>query len=171
MTFSFFPYNRLKCSLSQATRSFGDYKWKHSAFGILNQEAVRAKGIVKGSREWRSLQERLYSLLSSFPSLRLTRVRPAIHRFLVMGSDGFWDAFPDPSAVYAFLSNMELSPESVCEALVNAARKAIPEDLKSADDCTVLVIDIEQRLEDHMRLQNMPVAGSTTAKKLMFEAD
>lgn len=147
----------------QCTRSFGDYKWKYDRIGITNVATVQQlMGFTEESSpdEWNAIVERLYGLLSSEPSIcRLKLSRAGDERFIVMGSDGFWDAFPDDS-VYQFLlehgylnSTAPVDSDQLCAELVHTAKERIPNELQRSDDVTVLVIDLAQRFAQHSQMR------------------
>jgi serine/threonine protein phosphatase PrpC len=74
--------------------------------------------------------------------------------FLLVGSDGFWDAFADRSLLMDRLLSLRgegLSAEEVCAAVVAAARASIPASESKADDATVLLVDLAERYADHCK--------------------
>ncbi len=143
-----------KLSLSmQCTRSFGDFRWKHQAKGILNWSHVQAF-VPRASPRWKDIERRVYSVVIGKPALnRLVLSEEQAGGYMLIGSDGFWDAFPDKNALRPFLfGDRSASADDVCAALVAAARQRIPDSLNSADDVTLVLVHLPTRFADHEQL-------------------
>jgi len=141
----------------QCTRSFGDYKWKQKQKGIANWNVVE-NYVEKNSFEWKLIVDKLYNLLSCEPDISEWVVDPNVHRYCVLASDGFWDAFPDQRlSKYIFQENnfSDFSPSQLCDHLVQYAREQIPAEELHADDITAVLIDLPQRLADHKDLKKV----------------
>ncbi len=104
------------------TRSFGDYKYKNSGMGFTVKTRLQPV-------EHERVRQCLYSVISSVPAIRIRELSPTETGFLLIGSDGFWDAFEDRNALMAQLKlfkDSNKSTEEICDCLVTAARSRIP---------------------------------------------
>ena len=140
----------------QPTRSFGDYKWKYRRKGIANVATV-SEHIERGSSQWDLICDALYQLLSAEPFTKVMEKR-SDDRWLALGSDGFWDAFPNDEIGHFLLqANHRGEDESLINlthSLADKARALIPAEEGAADDVSVILIDLTQRIRDHQIYQS-----------------
>ena len=132
----------------ECTRSFGDYLWKQEK-GIANTFVVQ-EHVTKNSEEWKRISRNLYRLLSSEPFVKVVKAKKS-DEYVVIASDGFWDAFPGHASLrdYIYEHNLHMmDTESLSDEIGKVARQRHPKGSKGADDVSVVVINIEQRVEE-----------------------
>ena len=98
----------------------------------------------------------LYDLLSAQPSTTVVR-REAHEDWLIMGSDGFWDAFETTESLQQFIRDQKDLTGDLAQNLAAKARERMPLDAPRdrADDISVVAINLGQRLKDHEEGENI----------------
>lgn len=115
--------NDLNSQSLQCTRSFGDYKYKIARMGLKNFTEL----VGLPSQDVEHIRQCVYSLISGVPAIRSQD--GIVSGYLLIGSDGFWDAFEDRQVLankLAKLRDSGYTAEGMCAALTSDARVLIP---------------------------------------------